>query len=208
MSVWTCGRTSAKEKKLSMNNNTYAKNRSNAKNFFSNAKITHTMAQRNKQIYGKTISSSCAETDKWFCNYLRTQQQLRLKKWQRVYVIAFFQPCVYAYIHTYVCLCACVPVRVTYAAQNGMREKWALKEQRKEQVLITWQHRNGSARVLQRNETKQNEMVDGKAWGGVEGESKGKSPAIYGMEQAGSTSTSQASPNKNNNDNMLTNWRL
>lgn len=46
----------------------------------------------------------------------------------------------------------------------------------------------------------------GKAWGGLEGESKGKSPATFGMEQAGSTS--QASPNKNNNDSMLTNWRL
>lgn len=125
VNVWQNKRK--EKKKLNMNNNTYAKNRSNAKNFFSNAKITHTMAQRNKQIYGKTISSSCAETEKWFCNYLRTQQQLRLKKWQRVYVIAFFQPCVCAYIHTYVCLCVRVCVRLyvwrtrhkTECARNG-----------------------------------------------------------------------------------------
>lgn len=44
------------------------------------------------------------------------KQKFVLKKWQRVYVIAFFQ-------YVCICLCVCVPVRVTYAPQNGMREK-------------------------------------------------------------------------------------
>lgn len=90
-------------------------------------------------------------------------------------------------IHTYICMpmcaCVCAPVRVTYAPQNGMREKWALKEQRKEQVLITWQHRNESARVVlqrnERNETKRNGRWERR---GVDWKVKAKAKVLQPLE--------------------------
>lgn len=169
MSVWTCARTSAKEK--TQNEKQYIRKKSiKRKTFFLIAIKTHTQngALRITNIIMVKMKNNllCWDNNNDFETYCAPSSQL--KKWQRVYVTAFFFAAV-----VYVCACTC-DVRAT--KRNA--RKWALKEQRKEQALITWQRNTRACYKQNWNEMKCYEALQG-GLHGVEREMGMKRKTVY-----------------------------